>query len=262
MRDINLKTEADIKILREGGALLARLLNDLEKMVQPGRNTLDIDTEAVRLMKQYELKPVLLGYQPAFSDKPYPAATCISVNEQVVHGIPNQEPIVIFKDGDVVSLDVVVGYKGLMLDSARTVGVGNLDSTSRRLIRITKSALRVGIEVAKPGNKVRDIGVAIEKSVPKGFSIVYGLCGHGVGYDIHEEPEVPNVATLGVRRSPELSPGLVIAIEPMIIVGDDPTTTTNKSDGYTIVTNSGKKSAHMEHTVLITEQGAEILTTV
>lgn len=253
---ITIKTKEDIKKLREGGKLLGMILDELEKEVVPGVTSLEVDDRAMELIEENGLEPMTLGYQPSFAPRPYPASTCVSVNDVVVHGIPNELPYA-FKDGDVVSLDLVIGYKGLVLDSARTVICGNGSAKAKELLAVTKKALQAGIAAAQPGNRVNDIGKAIEAVVPQGYGIVEALCGHGVGYALHEEPQVPNYGRKG--SSPELKPGMVLAIEPMIIQGDKEVIF-DEDDGYTVTSQDGGLSAHMEHTVLVTEQGPEILT--
>ncbi len=241
--------------MREGGKILARILDKLEKLVVPGNTTLDIDDRAMELIEEYGVEPMILGYHAPFADRPYPAATCVSINDVVVHGIPNEAPIEI-EEGDVVSIDLVIGHRGLIVDSARTVGAGRLSKDAQALIDITKKALTAGIDAAKPGNHVKDIGAAIEKVAGKKFGIIETFCGHGVGYALHEEPIVPNFVMPG--RSPKLEVGMVLAIEPMITLGGIDIEILE--DGYTAVTKDGSLAAHMEHTVLIGEDGPEILT--
>jgi methionyl aminopeptidase len=252
---ITYKTDAEIEVLREGGKILAKILKELEKLVVVGNTTLDVDDKAMELIEQYGVEPMILGYQPAFAPRPYPAATCISINDVIVHGIPNEEPID-FIEGDVVSIDCVIGYKGMVVDAARTVGVGVLSEDAAALIAVTRKALDAGIKAAQPGNHINDIGKAIEAVVPEGFGIVEVFCGHGVGYDLHEDPIVPNFVMKG--NSPELKPGMVIAIEPMITLGSKEVEVLR--DGYSAVTSDGSLAAHMEHTVAITKQGPLILT--
>jgi len=252
---ITIKTEEDIALLREGGKILAAILDELEKEAKVGNTTLDIDDRAMELIEEYGVEPMTLGYQPHFAPRPYPAATCISINDVLVHGIPNENPIEI-QDGDLVSIDVVIAYEGMVVDSARTVGVGTISEEARQLLHITRKALETGVAAARAGGRVSDIGAAIEMVVPKQFGLVDSFSGHGVGYDLHEEPEVPNFKTSG--NSPILEPGMVIAIEPMITLGSKEIIIL--PDGYTAVTADGSLSAHMEHTVLITEKGPEALT--
>lgn len=252
---ITIKTEEDIKKLREGGRILAVILDELEKQVTPGNTTLDVDDRAMELIEEYEVEPMTLGYHPRFADRPYPAATCVSINDEVVHGIPNEEPRE-FIEGDVVSIDLVIAHDGLVVDSARTVGCGAIAPEAEELIRVTKKALSAAIEAAEAGKHIVEIGRAVERVVPKKFGIVDSFCGHGVGYDLHEEPSVPNFVTSD--KGPVLEPGMVLAIEPMITSGSKEVEILE--DGYTAVTTDGSLSAHMEHTVLITKDGPEILT--
>lgn len=254
---ITIKTEADIKLLREGGRILGIILDELEKEVKPGATSLDVDDRAAELLEEYDLEPMILGYQPTFAPRPYPAVTCVSVNDVVVHGIPNEEPLT-FKEGDVVSIDLVIGFEGMVLDSARTVIAGEGSKKAKELLAVTAKALTAGVDAARPGSRVSAIGEAIEKVVPKGYGIVEDLCGHGVGYALHEEPQVPNYVQKG-NPGPVLMPGMVLAIEPMIIQGNKEVIF-DDGDGYTVRSADGHLSAHMEHTVLITEDGPEILT--
>lgn len=253
---ITLKTQEDIKKLRKGGKIHAAIMDELVKLAKPGNTTLDIDDRAMELIEGYGVKPLILGYHAKFAPRPYPAATCVSINDVLVHGIPNEHPQTI-EDGDLVSIDLVIGYENVVLDGARTVGVGTITPEAQALLDVTKAALKVGINAARPGNRIRDIGRAIEAVVPKGYGIVEALSGHGVGYDLHEEPMVPNFVMKG--DSPEILPGMVLAIEPMIIAGKKDVIFDEK-DGYTVFTADGGLGAHMEHTVLITEKGPEILT--
>lgn len=252
---ITIKTEEEIELLRKGGKILAAILDELEKEAKVGNTTLDIDDRAMELIEEYGVEPMTLGYQPHFAPRPYPAASCVSINDVLVHGIPNEDPVII-QDGDVVSIDVVIAYEGMVVDSARTVGVGNISPEAKQLIHVTRKALDAGIAAAKAGNKVSDIGVAIEKVVPKQYGLVDTFSGHGVGYDLHEEPEIPNFKTYG--ESPVLKPGMVLAIEPMLTLGSKNIKVL--PDGYTAITVDGSVSAHMEHTVLVTEKGPEKLT--
>lgn len=253
---ITLKTEEDIKKLRKGGKIHAAIMEELVAMTNPGTTTLDLDDKAMELMEEHGVEPLILGYHAQFAPRPYPASICVSINDVLVHGIPNESPEEI-KDGDVVSIDLVIGYDGMVLDGATTVGVGNITPEDRVLIDITKAALKAGIHAAQPGDYVKDIGRAIEDIVPKEYGIVEALSGHGVGYELHEEPMVPNFVMKG--DSPELVPGMVLAIEPMIIDGSKEVIFDDK-DGYTVYTADGGTGAHFEHTVLITEKGPEILT--
>lgn len=253
---ITLKTEEDIQKLRKGGKVHAAIMDELEQMVAVGVTTLEMDDRAMELMEEYKAEPVTLGYHPQFAPRPFPASICVSINDVLVHGIPNENPRTI-EDGDIVGIDLVLGYEGMILDAARTIGAGTISPEARTLLQVTKAALKAGIHAAQPGNRVKDIGKAIEAVVPEEYGIVEALSGHGVGYEVHEEPMVPNFAMKG--DSPELVPGMVIAIEPMIIAGSKEVIFDEK-DGYTVYTEDGNLGAHMEHTILITPKGPEILT--
>lgn len=255
MGEITLKTEEDIVILREGGKILATILDELEKEVIPGATSLDVDDRVMELIEEYGVEPMTLGYHAGFAPRPYPAASCVSVNDVVVHGIPNEDPVT-FEEGDVVSLDVVIAYEGMVVDSARTVIAGAGTEEARQLLHVTQKALDAGIKAAQPGAYIGDIGAAIEKAVPEQYGIIESFCGHGVGYDLHEEPQIPNFATRD--KGAKIEPGMVLAIEPMITLGSKEVLVL--ADGYTAVTEDGSLSAHMEHTVLITENGPEKLT--
>jgi methionyl aminopeptidase len=253
---ISYKTPEEITILREGGQRHAEILAALEKMVKPGVSTLVLEEEAQRLIKEGGDKAAFLGYTPEGVRRPFPAALCVSINEEIVHGIPNENER-IMKEGDIVSIDLGLIHKGLITDSAITVGCGAIDDESRELIRTTKLALDRGVEAAKAGNTIGDIGAAIQAVADKSpFSLAEDLVGHGVGHKVHEEPYVPNVGEKG--KGMKLKPGMVIAIEPMLNIGKGAIKGT--SDGYTIVTRDGSRSAHFEHTVAITEKGSIILT--
>jgi methionyl aminopeptidase len=253
---ITLKSSEEIEILAQGGKILAAILDELETLAVVGNTTLDIDDRAMELMEEYGVEPMTLGYHAQFAPRPYPAATCISINDVIVHGIPNEEPLEIM-DGDVVSIDVVIAYQGMVVDSARTVGVGAVSKEARQLIHVAKEALEAAIKAAKPGNHVSDIGRAVQGSVPKGYGVIETFCGHGVGYDLHEDPIIPNFV-MKDGEDPELVPGMVIAIEPMITLGSKEVEVLE--DGYTAVTVDGSLAAHVEHTVAITESGPMVLT--
>ncbi len=252
---ITIKSPEEIAIMKEGGAILSAILDELETLAVPGNTTLDIDDRAMELIEEYGVEPMTLGYHAQFAPRPYPAATCISINDVIVHGIPNEEPIDII-EGDMVSIDVVIAHKGLVVDSARTVGVGAIDEEAKQLIHVTRQALEAGIKAAVVGNRINDIGKAISAVVPKGYGIVETFCGHGVGYDLHEDPIVPNFVMKG--DSELLEPGMVLAIEPMITLGSKEVRVL--SDGYSAITKDGSIAAHMEHTVAITENGPLVLT--
>ncbi len=252
---ITIKTKEEIEILREGGRRLASILRELSGKVAPGISSMEIDRMAKVLAESAGDIPAFLGYKPEGVKKPYPASICISINDEVVHGIPSDKKI--FKDGDIVTLDMGLKHRGLITDAAVTVIVGNGDKDAQRLVESTKAALRKGIAAAKPGNTVGDIGFAIESFVlPLGYGQAEGLAGHGVGYDLHEDPYVPNTGEQG--DGPKLKVGMVIAIEPMLTEGGDEVVFDR--DQYTVRTKDGSRSAQFEHTVAITENGPLVLT--
>ena len=254
---ISKKTPEEIIVLKEAGAILAKILKELTKVAIVGNTTLDIDDRAMELVEEYDVEPILLGYHPDFAPRPYPAAVCVSTNHCVQHGIPSEE--VVFKEGDVVNIDMSIAHKGMVVDSGLTVGVGKISDTSRKLLAATQEALAVGIKAAKPGNHIGDISHAIQTFVEaRGFSLVKVLCGHGVGYNIHEEPLIPNTGKPGT--GPLIEVGHVYAIEPIVNVGGPDVYFDDAGDGYSVYTKDGSNSAHFEHTVAITEKGAEVLT--
>ncbi len=253
---IQKKTPEEFERMRRAGKILAQVLTALEHIVAPGVSTEELDDEAMRLMEEYGADPVLLGYHPEFAPRPYPAAICTSVNDIIVHGVPNENPVIL-KAGDIVGIDCTLAFDGMIVDSARTVAVGEIDPVSETLLEVTKEARRLGILAAKPGNTVGDIGHAIEQYVrPYGFGIVEELCGHGVGYAVHEPPFVPNIGHPG--EGERLEVGMAIAIEPMINLGKKEVIF--DEEGYVVRTKDGSRSAHFEHTVLITENGPEAVT--
>ena len=254
---ITLKTKEDIAILREGGKRHAFIVRELAKMVKPGISTLDLELAAKKLIEEGGDKSAVLGYKPRGAKRPFPANICVSINVEVVHGIPTENERVLV-EGDIVTIDVSLTHKGLITDMAVTVPVGKIDPEVGKLLNITEKALKEGIKAAKGGNKVSDISLAIQRiGVANRYGIVEELTGHGVGYNVHEDPYVPNYV-IPNRKSETLKPGMVLAIEPMFTLGSRAVTLDD--DGYTIRTADGSMSAHFEHTVLITKSGAEILT--
>ena len=252
-----IKSKEEIESLRKGGKILAKILRELAEASQPGVSTEDINDLALSLAEKYGAEPVLLGYHPEFADRPYPAALCTSVNNTVQHGVPRADEIL--QEGDIINLDMSIGYEGMIVDSGITVPVGKTDPVSEKLMKVTKEALAIGIKQAKPGNHIGDIGHAIATYVrAQGFSIVEVLCGHGVGHAVHEEPQVPNFGKAGT--GPEIKVGNVFAIEPIVNVGKKDVWFDDDGDGYSVFTNDGSRAAHFEHTVAITEKGPEIIT--
>ncbi|MBI2057423.1 MAG: type I methionyl aminopeptidase [Candidatus Yanofskybacteria bacterium] len=249
------KTEQQIKTMAEGGQILKEILQNLSLAVKPGIKTEELDKLAEELVFSWDKKIPEAGIRPSFKGyRGYPAFICISVNDEVVHGLPSDRTI---KDGDIVGLDFAIKYKGLHVDSALTVGVGEISAEAEKLIRVTKEALDVGIKEATVGNTTGDIGFAVQKYVEKnGFSVVRELVGHGVGEHLHEEPYVPNYGKKG--QGPELVEGMTIAIEPMVNFGKHEVVLAK--DGVTYRTKDGSLSAHFEHTVAITKDGPLVLT--
>ena len=235
--------------MREAGHRLAEVLEELAAMVAPGVTTSDLDRAANRAIRKRGCFPGFLGYDG------FPKHLCVSVNEQVVHGIPDGRRI---ESGDLVSLDCGLIHQGWWADAGLTVGCGELDPVSQRLIKVTREALRRGINAARPGNRLGDIGQAVQEHVEgNGFSVVRGYTGHGIGRDMHEEPEVPNYGRAG--RGVEIRPGLCIAIEPIVNQGSPATAV--RPDGWTVVTADGQRSCYFEHSLAIGEAGPEVLTT-
>lgn len=252
-----IKTKEEIEILREGGRHLAQVLFKVKDTIKPGITAKELDFYAFKLIKELGDKPAFLNYRPEGATKPFPASLCVSVNDEVVHGIPTNKKVL--KEGDVVSIDLGLNHKGLFTDMALTVGVGEINDSTKHLLEKTEKALMVGINAAVSGNHVGDIGHAVETFIkPYGYGIVEALSGHGVGRHIHEDPYIPNFGKKGTGAL--LKPGMVIAIEPMINSGSK--NVVIDADGYTIRTKDGKKSAHFEHTILITENEPEILTLI
>lgn len=267
MANIKLKTDLNtVKNLRESGKRLAFVLKKVGEAAKPGVSLLELDKLAYELITQSEKgkrdndKAALLNYMPNGAPYPYPATLCLSINEEVAHGIPTDY---ILKEGDILCIDSCINHKGMITDHAITVPIGKISKENEELLKITKAALMAGIKAAVAGNYVNDISKAIEnfvkseeKKLGKKFGVLKVLAGHGVGYKVHEEPLVPNFDD-GVRGS-KLVPGMVLAIEPMINLGSDEVYLDD--DGYCFRTIDGKNSAHFEHTVLITKDKPEILT--
>ena len=253
---ITLKTKKDIAILREGGHRHAAILRELAQMVRPGMTAAELNDRADELIRAGGDQSAFLNYRPRGAFRPFPASLCVSVNDEIVHGIPN-EGDKILREGDIVSLDLGLIHKGLFTDMAVTVGVGSISPELARLLAVTKEALMAGIHAAKGGRRVGDVSNAIELvGAANRYGIVEELAGHGVGYHVHEDPYVPNYGDAG--RGDILKPGLVIAIEPMFNLGSREIKL--DADEWTYRTADGEPSAHFEHTVLITKGDAEILT--
>lgn len=246
---IFLKSEREIEQMRKAGAVVARILDEMCRMAQPGITTGELDRFAESRIKELGALPAFKGYHG------FPACVCISINEEVVHGIPS--PKRALKEGDIVGLDFGVTLDGWYGDSARTVAIGKVSDKASQLIDVTKESLMRGIEQAREGNRIFDIGYAVQNHVERfGYSVVREFVGHGIGKALHEEPQVPNYGPKG--KGLALKAGMVIAIEPMINAGSHQVKVLK--DGWTAVTADHSLSAHFEHTVAITARGPEILT--
>lgn len=252
---ITIKTPDEIEILRECGRRLAISIRDTGKLVAPGITTGELDAYFEKSVRDRGDVPAFKNYKPAGARTAYPASVCISVNNEVVHGIPGER---VLKEGDIVTLDGGITHRGLITDHAVTFAVGRISDSDKRLMEATERAMYIGIDAAKGTAIVNSIGKAIEKFVDNRYGIVEDLTGHGVGYKVHEDPYVPNY-DMGGKAIP-LRAGMVIAIEPMLCAGTHEVRL--EKDGYTFTTRDGKQSAHFEHTVVITEGAPEILTIV
>ena len=254
---ITKKSPEEIAVLKEAGSILARMLKEIAKEAVPGVSTLALDDKAMELAQENNVIPILLGYHPGFAPRPYPAAVCVSVNNCVQHGIPAEE--IVLEEGDVVNIDMSIEHKGMVVDSGITVGIGEIDDEAKKLLVVTQEALALGIKAAQPGGRIGDISHAIQTLVEaRGFSVVETLCGHGVGYSIHEDPTIPNFGKAGT--GPKIEVGHVYAIEPIVNAGQPDVVFDDDGDGYSVYTVDDSWSAHFEHTVAITENGPVILT--
>jgi methionyl aminopeptidase len=248
------KSDADIKILKEGGKRLSGVLKEVEISVTPGIKTSELDGMAKDLIEKLGDRPSFLNYTPSSARAPFPASLCVSINNEVVHGIPGNRALL---EGDIVGLDLGLEHKGLYVDMAVTVPVGSVSAREKKLIDDTKKALNKGIKVARSGKKVGAISSAIENfASSEGYGIVRDLGGHGLGYSVHDEPFIPNFGS--DNSGPTLERGMVIALEPMLTLGGGDIIVSE--DGFTVKTKDKSKSAHFEHTILITDKGCEILT--
>ncbi|MFH1823476.1 MAG: type I methionyl aminopeptidase, partial [archaeon] len=252
---IIIKTSEEIKLIKESCRRLATVMNKVKEKIKPGVSTFELDKYTEKLIKDMGDTPAFLNYKPDSVSCAYPASLCVSVNEEVVHGIPKKNRIL--KEGDIIAIDCGLKHKGFYSDMAMTVGVGEISNASKKLIEVTEKALYVGIEAAREGNTVGDISYAIESFVKKHkYGIVEVLAGHGVGKAIHEDPYIPNFGKAGTGE--KLKKGMTIAIEPMLNNGTKDVFV--DKDDWTFVTADRKKSAHFEHTILITDGDPEILT--
>ena len=250
-----IKTAEEIALLRESGKRLAIVLQELKKAIKPGVTTKDLDILAEKLIREGGDIPPFLNYTPHGARRAFPASLCVSVNEEIVHGIPRVDRVL--AEGDIVSIDLGVSHKGMITDSALTVAVGEVPAEVQKLLEQTERSLYEGINAVRVGGRIGDIGAAIEAIAKKhGYGIVRELGGHGVGHAVHEEPYVPNYGKKGT--GPIIKSGMVLAIEPMFMLGSEDILA--MPDGYTVITRDGSLSAHFEHTIAITDEGVEIIT--
>lgn len=246
---ISIKTPKEIEVMREGGRILAGIMRKLEKIVRPGITTKELNKVAEDLVFRCGAKPSFKNYEG------FPASLCTSVNDEIVHAVPSKKKTL--KEGDIISLDLGILYKGFHTDMAITVPVGEVSHEANRLLRVTRKTLRLALKKVRPGNHFGDIGNTIQRYVEsQGFNVVRELCGHGIGKEVHEEPQIFNY---GKRRTgPELAEGMVFCIEPMVTAGDWHLKKT--SDGHGFATSDGSLSCHFEQTVAATKDGCEVLT--
>ncbi len=253
---IIIKTKEEITKIAEGGKILSWILKQLVKEIKPGITTAELEEMALKLIEEKGAEPSFKGYKSAKQERPFTTALCTSINEEIVHApaMPSRE----LRLGDLLSIDVGIKYKGLYTDMATTIAIGKVSKETKKLLKVTKKALALGINQVKPGNRISDIAGAIQKFVERqGFSVVRDLVGHGVGKEVHEEPRIPNFVT-DESKQIELKEGMVIAIEPMVCSGSYQIETLN--DGWTAVAADKKLSAHFEHTVAVAKDGYKILT--
>ncbi len=245
---ITIKSKEEIELMRKAGYLVSLTHQYLKPFIKPGITTKELDTLAERFIKEHDGVPTCKGYEG------YPATLCVSINDEVVHGIPGKRKL---KNGDIVTIDMVIGYHGYQGDAAWTYAVGDISEEKKYLMEHTEKALYEGIKQVKPGNRIGDISHAVETYATKyHLGVVKELVGHGIGTEMHEDPDVPNYGKAGT--GPKLKPGMVICIEPMLNLGSAAVGILD--DDWTIVTEDGSSAAHYEHTVLVTEDGYEILT--
>lgn len=245
---VTIKSPREIELMREAGRILAKTHEELAKNLRPGMSTWDIDHMGEEIIRSYGCIPSFKNYNS------YPASICVSVNDEVVHGIPHKEHFL--DEGDIVSLDAGVIYKGYHSDAARTYGIGEIDDDAKKLIEVTRQSFFEGIKFAKAGNHLNDISAAIQKYAESfGFGVVRDLVGHGIGSHLHEDPEIPNFARK--RKGILLQPGMTLAIEPMVTEGSYEVVWLD--DDWTVMTEDGGWAAHYENTILITEGEPEIL---
>lgn len=246
---IIIKSDSEIDLMRESGKVTGFILKELETFIKPGMTTRDVDKFVEDTIRKHNMIPTFKGYGG------FPASACVSINEEVVHGIPSKKRIL--QEGDIVSVDVGSTYRGYVSDAARTYAVGEISSEAQRLIDTTRESFFEGIRFCKPGYRISDIGHAVQKYVEeRGYSVIRDFVGHGVGQEMHEDPQIPNYGRPG--RGPRIAKGMVFAVEPMICQGGYDVKTLGND--WTVVTIDGKLSAHYENTVVITDGEPELLT--
>jgi methionyl aminopeptidase len=252
MSGVVIKEESEIDIMREAGSIVCRCLDHLESILEAGMSTWDLDQEAEQFIAREGATPAFKGYRG------FPGVLCTSVNEEIVHGIPSKDKVL--GSGDIISVDVGVKWRNYYGDHARTFAVGEVSPDCRKLMSVCRESLLQGVRAVTPGAHLFDISRAIEEYIrPFGYGIVEDFVGHGIGTDLHEAPQIPNYVDPSRRsQNIELKPGMVFAIEPMVNLGSK--RTRSLSDGWTVVTADGERSAHFEHTVAVTENGYEVLT--
>ena len=253
---VTIKSKNEIKLMEDVCKIVAIFYKQLEEKIKPGISTYELDKEAEKIMRTLGAIPAQIGYDPGIKDVPkFPSATCISINDEVIHGIPSKNHII--KDGDVVSIDTVALKNGFHGDAARTFIVGEGTQEAKRLVEVTKQAFFEGLKYAKPGYRIGDISHAVGEYVKSnGFSVIKEFQGHGIGRQMHEEPGIPNYGKSG--RGTRIEPGMTLCIEPMVIQGNS--NILQLEDGWTIISEDGTLSAHYENTILITENEPKILT--
>ncbi|MDO8265259.1 MAG: type I methionyl aminopeptidase [Candidatus Parcubacteria bacterium] len=255
---ITIKSPEEIKIMTEGGKILAEIMEELQKMVRPGVKTKEIDKAAEDLVLKYGAKCSFKDFRSPEDEIniPYPSCLCTSINEEIVHAIPSER---VLKEGDIISLDLGIFFKGFHSDMALTIPIGKVDSEAGRLIRITRKSLKRALKKVVPGKRIGAIGNTIQKYVEsQGFNVVRELCGHGIGKELHEDPQIMNFGKEG--QGEKIKEGMVLCLEPMVTIGDY--RIKKGKDGFGYITQDGSLSAHFEHTVVVTKNGPRVITSL
>jgi methionyl aminopeptidase len=256
--EIGIKTADQIELMRKAGQLVAAVLDEISTLARPGETTAQMDVVARRMISAAGAEALFLGVENPQARYPFPAAICSSLNEEVVHGIPNDRPL---KSGDVLSVDCGVRLEGFCGDSARTFAVGSIHPDARRLLKVTKETLDLAIREIKPGRMWSEVARLMEQHVVQaGFGVVREFVGHGIGQEMHEEPKVPNYDDGNRRLDFELQPGMTLAVEPMVSAGSPDVVFGDPSDRWAVVTKDRSLAAHFEHVIAVTDSGADVLT--